>query len=175
MTILENDNAAGIFSISPSSSGPFFVPEEDNSIVLVTIVRNEGNLTNEVIQYGIPGGDGEFVGSQGLATFAPGVREFTVTLFINNDDEPETNETYAFTISSLDGDTELLGMPSSVEITILANDNYAGVFSFDSASLEMIVGEELSLSLTHNTHTHTHACVCTNTLSHTHMHIYTHS
>lgn len=141
VTILQNDAAEGVFSISQSTLGPFVFDESDNGIISILIVREGGALTSEVISYTIPGGGSEILGGQSLAAFTPLQREFPVTLLINNDNIPETNETYQFEISILSGNNDLLGMPSSVEITILANDDYAGLFSFDSASLDQNISK----------------------------------
>ena len=146
VTIQQNDDATGVFSISSSTSGPFFVQEPPlNDLIEVTIVRTGGSLTTERIQTQVVNGDTEYSGAFRTIGFSPGQVEMDVLFFVRNDNIPETNETYLFTISSVDGNSAILGSPTSVSITILANDDYAGVFTFDSSSLELIVGE-LTLS-----------------------------
>lgn len=139
MTILQNDEAEGVFSISSSSAGPFIVEEDFDGTIAIAIVRVGGALTTETISYNIAGGATEIFGGQGFTTFAPNQREETVNLLINNDNIPETNETYTFEISS--SNSNILGMPRTVLITIVANDDYAGLFQIDSGSLDQTAGK----------------------------------
>lgn len=139
MTILANDNPSGIFSISDSTSGPFFLDEDTNRILIVTIVRSRGDLTQELIQYDLMGEPGEIAGGQGIAEFQPGERSEDVTLFVTNDDIPEVNETFTFRIQPLSPGV-VLATPTSVDITVVANDDFAGVFSFNTSSLSTSIG-----------------------------------
>ena len=139
MTILANDDPSGIFSISNSTKGPFFL-NEDNGILIITITRSHGDLTSELIRYDLIGEPGEIAGGQGLADFQPGVREYNVTLFVTNDDIPEVNETFLFTIVALNPNVQL-GALTTVNVTILANDDYSGVFSFNDSSLTTSIGQ----------------------------------
>ena len=141
MTILENDDAAGIFSIAATSQGPLLIEETPSSVLQITIARSRGALTNAILQHNIPGAGSEIIGGVGLVTFVPDQREANVSLLINDDDVPETNETYVFSISTVDGNTAILGSPTSVDITILANDDYAGLFRFADDSFEATVGK----------------------------------
>lgn len=54
---------------------------------------------------------------------------------------PETNETYVLEIFSPLGKTDILGSPTTASMTILANDDYNGVFSYDSSSLLISIGK----------------------------------
>ena len=147
VTILENDDAAGIFSIAAISQGPLFIEETPTSVLQITIARSRGALTNVVLQYNIPGAENEIIGGIGLVNFVPGQTENNVSLLINDDNIPETNETYTFSISSVDGNTAILGSPTSVAITVLANDDYAGLFQFASGSSIAIIGKTVSNSM----------------------------
>ncbi len=138
--ILQNDAAEGVFSISPSTSGPFLVDESFDDTITIAIIREGGALTTETIFYNIAGGVIEIFGGQGFTTFAPGQRESSVNLLINDDNVPETNETYVFEISSSNAD--ILGMPRAVVVTILANDDYAGLFLLDASSLDQTLGKQ---------------------------------
>lgn len=51
---------------------------------------------------------------------------------------PETDETFLLEIFS--DNPEILGSPSTVSITILANDDWNGVFSFAADSLDLTIG-----------------------------------
>lgn len=144
VTILKNDDADGIFSIAAISQGPLFVEETPTSVLQITIARSRGALTNIVLQYSIPGAESEIIGGVGLVNFVPDQTEANVSLLINDDDIPETNQTYTFSISSVDGDTSILGSPTSVSVTILPNDDYAGLFLFTASSQEAIIGKKFS-------------------------------
>ena len=139
VTILANDDPSGVFSISNSTRGPYLLDEEDNRILVLTISRSRGDLTRELIRYDLIGEATEIAGGQGIADFQEGVREVDITLFVTDDDVPEVNETFQFVIMPLSVGVELL-LPSTVDITVLANDDYAGVFSFNSSSLSMSIG-----------------------------------
>lgn len=141
MTIRQNDAAEGVFSIRPAIGGPFVFNETVNTFIHILIVREGGALTDEIISYNIPGGQNDFIGGQ-IAEFGKQETEFTITLFVIDDNIPETNETFQFEISASDSSaSDILGMPSSINITILANDDYAGRFSFDAASLNQSIGK----------------------------------
>lgn len=142
MTILANDDPSGVFSISNSTRGPFFLDEENNRILVITIVRNRGDLTRELISYDLMGDPTEIAGGQGIADFPSGQRDVNVTLFVTSDNIPEMNETFLFSFVPLTSGVEV-EMPSTVSITILANDDYAGVFSFNASSLTTSIGKNL--------------------------------
>ena len=143
MTIVANDNPSGIFSISNSTSGPFVLTEDTNRILMLTVVRSRGDLTQELIQYDLTGEPGEIAGGQGIVEFLPGERSKDITLFVTNDNIPEVNETFVFSIQPLSPNVEV-GTPTSVDITVLANDDFAGVFSFASSSLSVSIGTILN-------------------------------
>lgn len=140
VTILANDDPSGVFSISNSTRGPFFLDEQNNRILVITIARSRGDLTRELISYELIGQPNEIAGGIGIADFQPGAREMDVTLFVTDDDTPETNETFLFRIRPLNAAVELLE-PTTVDITVLANDDFAGVFSFNASSLITSIGE----------------------------------
>lgn len=81
----------------------------------------------------------DFIGGIGIETFSPGQTEKTVSLLPNDDDTPEDEEKFNFTISASNND--LLGNVTYIEITILPNDDYAGVFQFVESSLNLTIGE----------------------------------
>ena len=141
VTILKNDDADGIFSIAEISQGPLLVQETPTSVLQITIARSRGTLTDVVLQYSIPAAESEIIGGVGLVNFVPDQTTANVSLLVNDDDIPETNETYVFSISSVNGDTSILGSPTSVSVTILPNDDYAGLFLFSPESLEATIGE----------------------------------
>ena len=141
MTILQNDNAEGVFFISNSTRGPFILEESVAEIIEITIEREGGALTNQLIQYEIPGGRQDLIGGFGFANFVANQRSFMVTILVNDDTVPERDESFNFTISAVGGNLNILGSPTYVEITILANDDFAGVFLFAASSRSLFVGE----------------------------------
>ena len=141
MTILQNDNAEGVIFISNSTRGPFVLEESVAEIIEITIEREGGALTNQLIQYEIPGGRQDLIGGFGFANFVANQRSFMVTILVNDDTVPERDESFNFTISAVGGNLNILGSPTYVEITILANDDFAGVFLFAASSRSLFVGE----------------------------------
>jgi len=144
VTILANDNPAGIFSIAASTSGPFLLNEDSSDSAVISIVRSRGDLTRELVRFDLTGRVGQIAGGRGLADFPEHVREVNVTLLVINDLVPEINESFVFTISNLNSGLEL-APPTSVSVTVLANDDFAGVFSFNWT--EFSIGERDSLVL----------------------------
>ena len=141
VTILANDSPGGVFSISTSTSGPFFLNEDSSDSVIISIIRSRGDLTRELVRFDLTGRAGQIAGGRGLADFPVHVRVVNVTLLVINDLVPEVNESFVFAISNLDSGLEL-APPTSVSLTVLGNDDFAGVFSFNRT--EFIIGEKLS-------------------------------
>ena len=150
MTITQNDNAEGIFSINATTQGPYFIDESSADILQILLQREGGALTTQLIMYEtLPDGHNDFFGGFGFVTFPPNVRQRVITLFPQDDSIPETNETFSLTISSFDGSEDIFTEPTTVEITILANDDYAGVFQFASSSLDLYTGKIKDAFLPH--------------------------
>lgn len=147
VTIALNDNADGIFSLSSSQSS-YTIQESSLDVISITIQREEGALTTQTIQYlTVPGSGTDFIGGVGIVTFSPGDTEKTVSLLPNDDNIPENTEEFNFTISS--GNSDFLGTPTFFEITVLANDDYAGVFRIADSSLDLTIGEFIISSILH--------------------------
>ena len=139
VTIALNDNAEGVFTVSSAQSS-YTVAESSGEVITINILREGGALTTETIQYQtLPGSGADFIGGVGVASFPPGVTEAAVLVLLNDDNVPENSEEFNFTISA--SSTDLLGDVTSIGITILANDEYAGVFSFADSSLQISIGE----------------------------------
>lgn len=82
-------------------------------------------------------GGNDFVGNSHALTFPSGSGQMikSVNFFVRNDNIPETNET--FTVSLLisnQPNVAKLGEPDTARITILANDDAFGIFSFETVS-----------------------------------------
>lgn len=139
VTIFLNDNADGLFSLSSSQSS-YTIQESSLDVISITILREEGALTTQTIQYQtVPDSGMDFIGGVGIETFSPGQTEKTVSIIPNDDDIPEDVEKFNFTISASNSD--FLGDTTYLEITILANDDYAGVFQFAESSLNLTISE----------------------------------
>ena len=139
VTIALNDNADGIFTVS-SSQTAYTIAESSDTVITIRILRDVGALTTQSIQYQtLPGTGSDFIGGFGVEMFGPGRTEATVLVLPNDDDIPEDSEEFNFTISASNGD--ILGNVTYIGITILANDEYAGVFSFTDSSLDISIGE----------------------------------
>ena len=139
VTIALNDNARGVFTVS-SAQSPYTIAESSDEVISISIIRAEGVLTTETVQYQIlPGSGADFIGSIGVAVFPPGVTETEVFVLPNDDNIPENTEEFNFTITP--GSSGLLGNVTYIGISILANDEYAGVFSFADSSLQNVIGK----------------------------------
>ena len=82
-------------------------------------------------------GSDDFIGASSLVTFGPTNRTMSVDVAAALDDIPEINETFTFEIYSM---KDNVVSPSNVSITILANDDWNGVFSFNSSSVSQTIG-----------------------------------
>ena len=56
---------------------------------------------------------------------------------------PELNEMFTFQLSAANSD--LIGAESAVNITILANDDWNGVFRYTNASLDIVIGNSVCI------------------------------
>ena len=141
VTIALNDNADGIFTVSSSRSS-YTISESSDDVITLTILRAVGALTTQTIDYQtVPGSGVDFIGGVGRETFSPGQTEATVHVLPLDDNIPENVEEFNFTITASSSD--FLGNVTSIPITILANDDYAGVFSFTDSSLDLNIGKNL--------------------------------
>lgn len=64
-----------------------------------------------------------------------------VTLTILDDPEPEDNENIIISLTHTEGGSRILPSSDTVTVVILANDNVAGVISFQTAS-RSVIGHE---------------------------------
>lgn len=85
-------------------------------------------------------GSGDFIGPTGVLFFNPGEQVKGIPVAPVLDNIPEANETFTLEIFSPLEKAGILGNSTSVSITILPNDDYNGVFSFDSSSLSPVIG-----------------------------------
>ena len=139
VTIALNDNADGVFTVS-SARITYTITESSDDVITITILRELGALTTQTIEYQtVPGSGADFIGSVGREIFSPGQTEAIVHIIPLDDDVPEETEEFNFTISASNSD--FLGDTTFIGITILANDEHAGLFSFTDTSLELTIGK----------------------------------
>ena len=90
----------------------------------------------------------DLTGPVGVLTFEATERLKLIQLAPLIDNEPEINETFILEIFS---SKDIIGTPATVSITILANDDWNGVFSFTDSSLSLAIGKlSLPLDQTYN-------------------------
>jgi G-protein coupled receptor 98 len=135
VTIMENDNPGGTFSFSDASKGPFFITESTFAFVTLYVQRTGGDLVTRELMYSIVGGDGQFNDIRGKLIFFKGKRLDTIVISPIDDDIPELNKTYTVQLTSLGSETAVLGSRTSVDVTILQNDDANGVISFKKPAI----------------------------------------
>ncbi|XP_075449203.1 adhesion G-protein coupled receptor V1 isoform X3 [Ascaphus truei] len=157
VVIIMNGDAFGVFviyNLNPNATEEGYhveVQEQPQTTVQLVIERREGSLGEVTVEWGIVGGtaikDVDFIGDGEVLTFAEGETRKLVTLTILDDSVPEENETIIICLTQTDGGSRILPSLNTVTIVILANDNVAGVISFQTASRSVIgrEGEKLQL------------------------------
>ncbi|XP_053330924.1 adhesion G-protein coupled receptor V1 [Spea bombifrons] len=151
VVIMMNGDAFGVFviyNLSPNAteSGHYVeVEEQPQTIVQLVIERREGSLGQVMVEWAIAGGTAtrnvDFIADGELLTFAEGETRKLVTLTILDDDEPEENESVIIRLTHTDGGSRVLPNFDAVTIVILANDNVAGLISFQTTS-RSVIGRE---------------------------------
>ncbi|XP_035665839.1 adhesion G-protein coupled receptor V1-like [Branchiostoma floridae] len=108
-------------------------------------VQKVGTTTQDVsVSIVIVGGSEDFVGSSQILQFSAGGPETqTATFAVNDDDIPEPDEVFTFTLSLVGSSNQVtIGNQNSGTITILANDDAFGIVGFSMA--ESLTVPELS-------------------------------
>ncbi|XP_017272706.1 adhesion G-protein coupled receptor V1 [Kryptolebias marmoratus] len=156
VTIGVNGDAFGIFliySLSPNATNDGLyleVREEPPVVVPLVIERRGGNLGRVTVEWRFVGGKAtpgaDFNGTGGTLVFDGDLKK-TIEITINDDSEPEDNESLMIGLVSTAGGSRILPSSDTVTIVILANDNVAGIVGFHAASRSVIAreGEKLSL------------------------------
>ncbi|XP_037536594.1 adhesion G-protein coupled receptor V1 [Nematolebias whitei] len=156
VTIGVNGDAFGIFliySLSPNATnnGLFLEVREGPPVVVPLVIeRRGGNLGRVTVEWRFVGGKAtsgaDFNGTGGTLVFDGDLKK-TIEIAINDDSEPEDNESLMIGLVNTAGGSRILPSSDTVTIVILANDNVAGIVGFHSASRSVIVreGEKLSL------------------------------
>eukprot|EP00118_Oscarella_pearsei_P022727 m.265821 g.265821 ORF g.265821 m.265821 type:complete len:6112 (+) comp40493_c2_seq23:779-19114(+) len=138
VTILANEKAGGTFQFSDASKGPFDLKESAQTFKALYIQRTDGDLTREELVYEIAGGTDDFNDARGKLFFSPGETLKALIVSPVDDNIPELNETYTVKLTSTSAS---LGPRTSVEITILQNDDANGVLLFLNSPKAIAIGE----------------------------------
>lgn len=77
--------------------------------------------------------DGDYDPQTGLILFRSKETRKTISVYIPNDDKPESDENFTVVLTSSTGDTSIYGNTVAV-VTIAANDDPNGIFHFDGDS-----------------------------------------
>ena len=154
VVILENDDAHGEFYLYVNTNmATISVPEANEFSVPLTIQRMGGAIGDVTIAWRVTGGlatAGEDYRGASIAsfTFRDGVRMFTTTITILEDDIPERNEDIVVQLTGVTGGGTIADDGSSVTIIIMANDRAAGVVGFPTSSRSVIASEGELVTLT---------------------------
>ncbi|XP_039203977.1 adhesion G-protein coupled receptor V1 isoform X7 [Crotalus tigris] len=151
VVILMNGDAFGVFviySISPhtTENGLYVEVEEwPQNTVQLMIHRTEGSLGQVMVEWSISGGTAtpnlDFIGDGEVLIFAEGETKKPVTLTILDDSDPEDDESIQITLTHTEGGSRILLSSATVTVVILANDNVAGILSFQTSSRSVIAHE----------------------------------
>uniref|UniRef100_A0A8C5LUA9 Adhesion G protein-coupled receptor V1 n=1 Tax=Leptobrachium leishanense TaxID=445787 RepID=A0A8C5LUA9_9ANUR len=148
--IMMNGDAFGVFVIytlhpSAGAGGHYVEIEELAQTLQLVVERKEGSLGQVMVEWSIVGGTAtknmDFRTDEGLLTFAEGETRKVVILFILDDLEPEETENIIFRLTQTEGGSRILPSSDTVTIMILANDNVAGLISFQATS-RSVIGRE---------------------------------
>nr|XP_014349406.1 PREDICTED: G-protein coupled receptor 98 [Latimeria chalumnae] len=162
VVIAMNGDAFGVFliySTSPNATDKGLsleVREQPQTTVQLVIERRGGSLGQVTVEWRVVGGTAtrnlDFIEDGEVLTFKEGEMRKTITLTILDDTEPEDNETIVISLTSTEGGSRILPSSDTVTVTILANDNVAGVVNFQTAS-RSVIGREGDLLQFHVTRT----------------------
>ncbi|XP_008827569.1 adhesion G-protein coupled receptor V1 [Nannospalax galili] len=146
-----NGDAFGVFiiySVSPNTSEDGLsveVQEQPQTSVELVIHRTGGSLGQVMAEWRVVGGTAteglDFIGAGDILTFAEGETKKSVILTILDDSEPEDDESILIRLVHTEGGSRILPSSDTVRVNILANDNVAGIISFQTAS-RSVIGHE---------------------------------
>ncbi|KAL1783722.1 G-protein coupled receptor 98 [Sigmodon hispidus] len=151
VVIALNGDAFGMFiiySVSPNTSDDGLcveVQEQPQTSVELIIHRTGGSLGQVMVEWRVVGGTAtegvDFIGAGDILTFAEGETKKTAVLTILDDSEPEDDENILVRLVHTEGGSRILPSSDTVTVNILANDNVAGIVSFQTAS-RSVIGHE---------------------------------
>ena len=134
--IQENDNSRGVIDVAFITAS---VAEEPNAAVMLEIVRTHGAFGTVGVNYIVRPGtasldDVSRATASGTVQFIDGQQRATFMIDIVNDAVPELDEVFTVELESAT-DGAQIGNQNVITVTILANDDINGVFSFSNTSL----------------------------------------
>ncbi|CAG2257628.1 ADGRV1 [Mytilus edulis] len=154
IVILANDNAYGIFKLSP----PLSVRVEEGSHLELTILRDGGVYGEvevsweiiDVLTNKMPPDGSQFDKSNGTVLFTEGLHRQTFTIFPRSDLAPEKERVYTVRLHDIEvvvGRTDvelasLAGTDLEVTLTIEESDDPYGRFAFAYNSTEVTIAED---------------------------------
>jgi glucose/arabinose dehydrogenase len=111
-----------------------FIVNEDSNQVIITVQRTGGSAGTVTIDYrslGVSATNGsDYRDVRGTLTFAPGETSKSVEISILEDNNPESNETFSFTIDNPTGGAFLLA-PRTAQVTIIDNDSSSNQLTYN--------------------------------------------
>ncbi|XP_075693474.1 adhesion G-protein coupled receptor V1 [Rhinoderma darwinii] len=126
------------FTEPDTSEGPLNI-----TLIIKRIQGTLGNLTVYWQLTSVSDIHGDFTVTTGWAVIPHGQSVAEINLQLLPDDEPELEETYIVTLTSVDGGADLDKGKSVVWFTVLANDDPHGVFILDPASQSIFVNSDM--------------------------------
>ncbi|XP_072038274.1 adhesion G-protein coupled receptor V1-like [Amphiura filiformis] len=156
VTIVTNDDANGIWRIYSNSPDAIengqrvMVEETERLTVSVELIveRQGGSIGDVSVSWRVAGGtatpDLDFSASGGTLNFPAGQTRQILNIGIKDDTEPEIDESLMIELYNPVGGSRL-GPNSGINITILANDNVAGILSFQTLSYIVTEGQAVDV------------------------------
>lgn len=134
--IQENDNSRGVIEVAFTAVS---VAEEPSAAVSLEVVRTRGAFGTVGVNYIVRPGtasldDVSRATASGTVQLTGGQQRATFTIDIINDAIPELDEVFTVELESAT-DGAQIGNQNIITVTILANDDINGVFSFSNTSL----------------------------------------
>jgi G-protein coupled receptor 98 len=134
--IQENDNSRGVIDVAFTTAS---VAEEPNAAVSLEIVRTRGAFGTVAANYIVRPGtasldDVSRATASGTVQLIGGQQRAMFMIDIVNDAIPELDEVFTVELESAT-DGAQIGNQNVITVTILANDDINGVFSFSNTSL----------------------------------------
>lgn len=132
----ENDNSRGVVNVAFTSA---IVNEEPSASITLELVRTRGTFGTVGVDYVVRAGTASLqdiseATASGTVQIMSGQERATFDIDIFNDAIPEPDEMFTVELVSA-SDGVQLGNVRTIEVTILANDDINGVFSFSNTSL----------------------------------------
>ncbi|XP_041464132.1 adhesion G-protein coupled receptor V1-like [Lytechinus variegatus] len=129
---------------------PVNVTVSEPGAVTLTVLRNSSGDTAATVDFRtLPGtalsSRGDFAETSGQLSFPVGVTAATIDLLILEDAEPEDSETFTVQLFNPVGDIVVYGSGVAT-VTIEANDDPGGVFSFQEPVEDVVTNEESVLN-----------------------------